>query len=832
MPNAVKTQRKHQTKNIILLLFCLLIAICSVLLIWGSSIPAENVFLGFGDTESFSGGWTDPTFRGFTYERNTYTIGKGQILTFDHVLPPTIIPGSILSFRSDHLHIVASIDDNVIYESGKDDPQVFGKELGRHWVGIPLESSYAGKTLRITETNNGRASYVELYTTRIGEKGAIYAQILSTNSLLIICCIVLACIGLWLVIYSFLLRHWKVEFNHQCFLYLGLFTLVSSIWIFTDSDLLFFFTGNPSIRYMLSFFSFMLLPLTLALYYRELTKHFKKILKIVIITYFADMFVILFLYALNIVPLAKSMITINAYCIIFSAVVGVSAFIEALEYHDKAMLTAFWALLALAVPVLCDVALSFLNRSYDIFALYRIGLLVCLVILCITTFRLNMNDFKDLRFAKSYKRLAYVDETTHGNTVNKFEEVSASLFSKTPSQYFFVVYDLAHFKMVSDALGQSEGDAIIKRVYDLIASCLSANETLGYLGDAKFAVMVMAESNDSLYVRLRKIWTLLSGVDSRNLGEYSIEIHTCAVKWDDPKIAVAVMVNRAMLAFQNPHADFLEDIDCYIYNDECRKELARQQDLEKRMQTALRNKEFVVYLQPTIKLANGDICGAEALVRWIHPGEGLIAPSEFVPLFEKNGFITEIDLIIFKEVCLLINRWLSQGLTPPVMSVNISKTAIKRYEVFHRYEQIVRETGVPVKYLDFEISERVAYKDIDVVQKIIEKIHGWGATVAVDDFGCQYSNIRGLGLLQFDSIKIDRSFFSDGFPEDSRKTTLVKGVINLAGALGLSVIAQGIETQPQVEALKHLDCSFIQGYVYSPPITIQNFEQKYLPKPI
>ena len=86
MPNAVKTQRKHQTKNIILLLFCLLIAICSVLLIWGSSIPAENVFLGFGDTESFSGGWTDPTFRGFTYERNTYTIGKGQILTFDHAI--------------------------------------------------------------------------------------------------------------------------------------------------------------------------------------------------------------------------------------------------------------------------------------------------------------------------------------------------------------------------------------------------------------------------------------------------------------------------------------------------------------------------------------------------------------------------------------------------------------------------------------------------------------------------------------------------------------------------------------------------------------------------
>lgn len=101
-------------------------------------------------------------------------------------------------------------------------------------------------------------------------------------------------------------------------------------------------------------------------------------------------------------------------------------------------------------------------------------------------------------------------------------------------------------------------------------------------------------------------------------------------------------------------------------------------------------------------------------------------PTEFVPLFEKSGFITHVDLYVFKEVCMLINRWLAQGITPPVVSVNVSKTAINRYEVFRRYAQVVRETGVPPQYIDFEISERVAYKDINVVERIIDKIHSWG----------------------------------------------------------------------------------------------------------
>ena len=801
------------------------------MLIVGMSIPAEDLSLTHGDSESFSSGWTDPSFGGMPYDRKAYNLPHGASIVLEHVLPSEIEPGTVLTFLTNHFHIVASVDGVVVYESGKENPDRFGKELGRHWVSIPLEGSYEGKTIRIAETNNGPGRYLELYSARIGQREAINGRIFRMNLPLFVFCVVMVLIGLWLLTYYFVLRGWKVEFPYRCYLYLGLFTLASAVWVFSDSDIFFFFSGNASLRYQLSYFTFMLLPLLLVMFYRELSTHFKKTLGSLTYAYFATLFIVLVLYAANIVPLSQSLVAIHLFCVLFAVVLTLFVLSESVKYHDKTMLVPALALLALAIPSLINLALFYTESSYDNSELYRWGLLCFVLIVFAVTVRSSLNDFKDIRFARYYKRLAYVDDVTHGNTANRFAEEVRTFVSEGTYPYYFVHYDLVQFKIIRDALGQNEGDAIIKRVYDLIASCLNEKEAIGYLGDAKFGILVIADTEEALYVRLRKIWTLLSGVDSRNLGESSIVVQSSAVRWSDKNLRLDTVTNRALLAYGNPLADYLESIHCYVYNDACRAQLLRQEALEERMQDALKNGEFVIYLQPTIKLQDGAVFGAEALLRWLIPGEGLVLPTEFVPLFEKSGFITHVDLYVFKEVCMLINRWLAQGITPPVVSVNVSKTAINRYEVFRRYAQVVRETGVPPQYIDFEISERVAYKDINVVERIIDKIHSWGATVTIDDFGSASSNIHALGILPFDSMKIDRSFFSEGFPDDERKTTLVKGVINMAGPLGISVIAQGIESQPQVIALRNLDCKYIQGYVYSPPVSITEFERKYLSKP-
>ncbi|MCI2128671.1 MAG: EAL domain-containing protein [Sphaerochaeta sp.] len=829
-PGHTLKEKPTQTSKPFLGWFIVLFVVFVVMIGIGVRIPKENLLLSFGDSSSYSSGWTDPSFRNVEYEHKAYLLHEGESMTMEHVLPEQIPAGTVITFLSSHFHIVVTVDGNAVYEEGTANPGRFGKELGRHWVTIPLDPTYAGKTLRVTLTNQGIGRYLELYTARIGQVGAIRARIFRQNLYLFGFCLVMLCLTIWLLVYYFILRHWKVAFNYQCYLYLGLFTLASSLWIFSDSDFFFFFSGNASFRYMLSHFSFMVMPLFLTLFYRELSPHYRKTLGYFIYAYFIYLYVILTLYALNLVPLNLSLVTTHIFCFVMVAILALFVLSESVRYHDKTMVAPFLALLVLAIPSAVNLAMFYTKSFYDNTEPYRWGLMCFVVIVFAVTVRSSMNDFKDIRFARYYKRLAYVDEITHGNTANRFVDEAKRLVSEGGRSYYFVHYDLVQFAMIQDVLGRSEGNAILKRVYDLIASCLHENETLGYLGDAKFGMLVMAESNDVLYVRLKKIWTLLSGVDSRNLGEHSIVVQSCAAKWGDPKTLIETITSQALLAYGNPLADYLPDVHCYLYNDACGMEMQRQRMLEERMQQALRDKEFVVYLQPTIRLSDGTLSGAEALIRWRNPELGLLQPGEFIPLFEKNGFITEIDLYVFKEVCMLINRWLAQGITPPVVSVNISRTAVNRYEVFRKYEQIVRESGVPVSYLDLQISEHSAYKDVGVIKQIIDRIHSWGATVTIDDFGCDSSNIQALGVLDFDSIKIDRSFFAEGFPENERKTTLVKGVINMAGSLGLSVIAQGIETHPQVVALKNLDCSYIQGYVYSPPIAISEFEQKYLPK--
>lgn len=215
-------------------------------------------------------------------------------------------------------------------------------------------------------------------------------------------------------------------------------------------------------------------------------------------------------------------------------------------------------------------------------------------------------------------------------------------------------------------------------------------------------------------------------------------------------------------------------------------------------------------------------------MRWQKPDGTLIPPGEFIPLFERNGFITELDLYMFEQVCLLLKKWEDEGRSLPLVSVNISKAAFNRTDLLERYEEIIRRIQPPLTRLELEFTESIAYRDAGRMRYIIERIHSYGASCSIDDFGSAYSNMNSLVRFDFDIVKLDKCFFDFGFPADRKSYELVSGVISMLKTLGMEIIAEGIEREEQVSAISRLGCDSIQGFYYSRPVPVVDFCERYL----
>lgn len=279
------------------------------------------------------------------------------------------------------------------------------------------------------------------------------------------------------------------------------------------------------------------------------------------------------------------------------------------------------------------------------------------------------------------------------------------------------------------------------------------------------------------------------------------------------------------MAYISPLAGFNKDVACYYYNADCEKQIRDQAILEGRIEHALDNNEFVMYLQPKVSPTKCEVIGAEALIRWNSKTEGLISPGLFIPAAEKSGQVRKLDLCIFELVCKYLVERKEKGLKDIKISVNVSKNDIGKPNFFEPYERIIRKTNVPCENLEFEFTESTAFADINAIERLIARIHGMGAHVSMDDFGSSYSNLGAIARLKFDVVKMDKLFFDAGFPVSERDYTLVEGVIRVFHNMGIKIVCEGIETEEQNAALTELNADAIQGYYYAKPMPAAEFEE-------
>lgn len=427
------------------------------------------------------------------------------------------------------------------------------------------------------------------------------------------------------------------------------------------------------------------------------------------------------------------------------------------------------------------------------------------------------------KYIKQIEDIAYLDNITNGINSTKFSMLIKPLISKSPDNtYMMISINIKDFKLINDCFGSEKGNSALKYIYNVLERNIVNGEEFVCRHDADLFYLFM--KNRPVLDVLELLYKIENEINYFNkdkenpyflrlsVGIYMIENH------DEDLITIQDHVNTARKSFNKIHKS-----DFNFYSDIEKNRLIFEKELSNLMEKALDDKEFFICLQPKIDIKTGKIRGAESLVRWNSPEKGMIYPSDFIPLFEKNGFICELDLYVLEETCKLISKWIEESKELLIVSVNVSRQHLKDKSFLEKYEVICNKYNVPTYLIDLELTESIFLESPEAID-VIDDIHSKGFKCSIDDFGFGYSSLGILKDFKVEIIKLDRSFFVSK-NNIERGKVVVESIIELSRRLGMKVIAEGIEEAEQVHFLKSIGCDYIQGYVFSKPLSISEFEE-------
>ncbi|MDL2318632.1 EAL domain-containing protein [Eubacteriales bacterium OttesenSCG-928-A19] len=429
------------------------------------------------------------------------------------------------------------------------------------------------------------------------------------------------------------------------------------------------------------------------------------------------------------------------------------------------------------------------------------------------------------RHLHSLYRMQYTDELTGSLNLAGFRREAPPLLASGGESYALVYATVRNFQYVNDRYGYAEGDDILCRIADLYRDELGEGELFCRTTGGTFVSLRKCETREALFDRLDTLQCGLSRITPQSDSCYHLRM-TAGIylePWNPEQGDIFSMMDRANMAQQQvaPSAD----VQYAVYHDEMFLSVMRTQELESRMESALENGEFRVYLQPKYNLVKMKPVGAEALVRWLDRGR-LIPPDEFIPHFERNGFIARLDRFVFSEVCKVIRRWMDASLPLVPVSINVSRVQLYKPDFVESYVTIKNNYGIPDGMLELEFTESILFEDVQRLISIVKALRENGFECSIDDFGKGYSSLTMLKNIPADIIKLDAQFFESGIDEH-RDTIVIESVVDIAKALGMTTIAEGIENQGQIRLLQLVGCDMAQGYLFSRPVDIESFE-KYL----
>ncbi|MEE0139398.1 EAL domain-containing protein [Fusobacterium ulcerans] len=426
-------------------------------------------------------------------------------------------------------------------------------------------------------------------------------------------------------------------------------------------------------------------------------------------------------------------------------------------------------------------------------------------------------------------KIAYEDPITKGFTSARFEiDVRKRLTEKEFKPFTLVSLDIRKFKLINESFGEEKGNFVLRYVHDCIKRSLGKNESVSRISSDTFNILLDSIDESEIKCKMKNLSALINEFNTDVETPYYLSIDCGAYIVKNENLNVIVIRDRANHARKNSKNSSNTELfyNCVFYNNIEIENSLKEKNIEDNMERALENNEFVVYLQPKVEIKSNKIAGAEALVRWLDPKKGIIPPLEFIPIFEKNGFIGKLDIYVFEEVCKMIRNWLDEGTNPVPVSVNLSRMHLQNPHFLKKYKEIQMKYNIPADLLEIELTETMVFENFEHLKKIIDEIHQMGFYCSIDDFGSGYSSLNLLKEIPVDILKLDRVFFSK--ENDERGNNVIESIISLAKKLNMTTISEGVETISQVDFLKKINCDLVQGYVFSKPLNRDSFEKNFL----
>lgn len=454
-------------------------------------------------------------------------------------------------------------------------------------------------------------------------------------------------------------------------------------------------------------------------------------------------------------------------------------------------------------------------KQYSFEILIFISLLFSIIVLAII--------LANKRIKKNLKKIAYTDTLTGERNLEKFRiDVTNTLNNSKSEEYSILYFDVEKFKHINEAYGFEIGNEVLKFISKCFSSCLTSEDVFGRSSADYFVAFIKERNQDVITSRVEEVYKRIKAFREEKNKPIRLSMRCGVYNIMPGETDISSLMDKANEARRSLKKDIGKNIA--FYTDDMHERILKEKLIEESMHSALENDDFQVYLQPKYDIAKHQIAGAEALVRWQHREEGMMSPFEFIPIFERNGFIIDLDFYVFEKVCQKMNEWMSLGYEITPISVNISRVHLGEKDFICKLTTILNKYQIPPNYIELELTESTFTENIDSLISIMKDLKKAGFLISMDDFGTGFSSLNLLKVLPIDILKLDKSFL-DRKETTTKEEILVADVVRMAHHLEIKVVAEGVEKMKQAAFLKSINCDLAQGYVYARPMPIEDFEK-------
>ena len=455
----------------------------------------------------------------------------------------------------------------------------------------------------------------------------------------------------------------------------------------------------------------------------------------------------------------------------------------------------------------CDVHFS---------AVYDAGGSVCCVIATAKPFdEISGGSASDGKLNEQYDKL-----TGLYDGVTFCRMVKNAVAEDNEKKYALILFDIEKFKIVNELYGFDFADEVLEFIaFNMRNIFKETGAVICHFMSDFFGIFTEYDSEEDLIEMVKQISSKTSLYKNVPVS-LSFGIH----KIRDRSLSPRLICDYANMAKKTVKGNRI--VNYAFYTEKIKNRILEDKYIENEMEYALKNGQFSMYLQPKYNISTSEIIGAEALVRWVHPKKGLIMPDKFIPLFEKNGFIVNLDKYIWEQACIEIRKWIDSGQTPVPISVNVSRVNVGNPKLIEILDSLVEKYKIDKKYLELEITETVYYDDQNHLIETLNQLKKADYTLLMDDFGSGFSSLNMLKNTPFDILKIDRNFLNETMVTDKGKKIILH-TISLSNDIGINTVAEGVETKEQAEYLLECGCNVAPGYYYSKPVELKVFDEMF-----